>query len=324
MARKVDISFKTVFLITGFLACLWILYIIKDLILLLFVAAIFVSALSPIVEFLVKKNIPRALSISLVYLCIALIIILILSLGIVPITNQTASLIQRLSDSLNNLYKSNPFLDQARLQDQLPTLSKNIFTFTLDVFQSFISFVLMAVISFYLLLDKDRMEKRFINFFGPHSKRVEHLMGKIEIKLGAWLRGQVLLSVIVGVIVYIFLLALRVDFALPLAILSGCMEVVPIVGPVLGAVPGILVALASSPILGLIVAICYLITQQLESHIIVPQLMKRAVGLNPLLVIIAIALGSRLLGITGALLAVPIAVVIQIMAEDYLSDHEIG
>lgn len=203
------------------------------------------------------------------------------------------------------------------LKDQLPNLSGNILTYTLDIFQSFIGAVLVAVITFYMLLDKDKLELRFGRLFGKYQDKARGLLRKIEIKLGAWLRGQLLLSLIVAVLIYAGLVVIGVNFALPLAVISGLLEVVPIIGPIISAIPAILIALITSPVLALIVAAWYLIVQQAESHIIVPQVMKRAVGLNPLVVILAIAIGDRLLGIAGALLAVPIAVVIQIIADDY-------
>jgi predicted PurR-regulated permease PerM len=121
---------------------------------------------------------------------------------------------------------------------------------------------------------------------------------------------------VVGVLCYILLFSLQIPFALPLAILTGLMEVVPVIGPIISAIPPILIALTISPAVAIFVAAGYLVIQQFESHIIVPQVMKRVVGLNPLVVILAIAIGGRLLGISGALLAVPIAVVVQIILEE--------
>lgn len=317
MPRKIDISHKTIFFLTGFLALLWAIYLIRDLILLLFVSFIFVSALSPLVHSLTRWRIPKALSIALVYLLVIVALAGILTLGITPLTVQTSSLVQRLTISLTDLFRGLP-VDQISLKSQLPDLSKNLITVTLDIFTSFITAVLVAVITFYLLLDKEKVEDRFASLFGSKKDKVRNLIKQIEIKLGSWLQGQLILSLIVATLIYIGLTVVGLEFALPLAILAGLLEVVPIVGPILSAVPAILIALISSPVLAAIVAGWYLIVQQTESHVIVPQVMKRAVGLNPLVVIIAIAIGSRLLGVAGALLAVPIAVVIEIITEDYL------
>src|SRR5579859_858991 len=126
MVRKIDLSHKTIFFIAGFLAFLWALYAIKDVILLIFVSFIFVSAFSPIVEYLVKNKVPRGLAIALVYVVVVLAMVVILGLGIVPFTTQTSSLIQKISSSVNNLYQTYPFIDQARIQEQLANVSRNI------------------------------------------------------------------------------------------------------------------------------------------------------------------------------------------------------
>lgn len=320
MTRKIDISHKTIFFLAGFLALVWALYLIKDLILLLFVSVIFVSAISPLVDHLVKWRFPKPLAIAIIYILVFAIFGLIITLGLTPITQQTSSLLQRLQDSLANASVTYHF-DQSALRSQIPDLSRNILSVTLDVFRSLITAVLVAVITFYLLLDKDKLEDRFSGLFGERADKIKDLLHKIEIKLGGWLHGQILLSVIVALLIYVGLTILGVEYALPLAIISGLLEVVPLVGPILSAVPAIAVALITSPVLALIVGALYLVVQQMESHIIVPQVMKRAVGLNPLLVIITIAIGSRLLGVAGALLAVPITVVGQIIVEEYLNDN---
>ena len=132
------------------------------------------------------------------------------------------------------------------------------------------------------------------------------------------MRGQLILSLLIGTTTFIGLTLLGVEYALPLAIIAGLLEVVPVIGPIISGIPAVLVALTVSPLLAVLVGGLYLAIQQVESHVIVPQVMKRAVGLNPLLVILAVSVGTRLLGISGALLAVPIAVVIQVVAKEIL------
>lgn len=321
MTKKIDISHKTIFFIAGFLAFLWAIFIIKDLILLLFVSLIFVSAITPIVEMIEKTKIPKGLAIAIVYILIIAAIAAILTLGLAPLTSQTSGLFTKLTHTIDTLAKGY-HVDQSAIRQQIPDISKNLVSVTFDIFNGFITAVLLAVITFYLLLDKERLENKFSALFGNSQPKVRNLLRKIEVKLGGWLRGQLLLSVIVAVLIYIGLFLLGVEYALPLAILSGLLEVIPIVGPIIASIPGILIALLGSPFLAGMVALLYLLVQQVESHVIVPQVMKRAVGLNPLLVIITISIGSRLLGISGALLAVPITVVGQIIFEYYLKDED--
>jgi predicted PurR-regulated permease PerM len=294
---------------------------IRDLILLIFGAFIIVSAIAPVVERLVKWKLPFAVAIAAVYIVIFLLLAGLIFLGVTPLTTQTSSLILRLSQVLPAL-SAQFHVDTSSIQSQLPNLSSNIFTFTIGVFQGFITIVLLIVISIYLMLDKTRMENNFAALFGESQKRVELLLDKIEIKLGAWLRGQVILSLIVGLLIYGGLLALGVEFALPLALIAALFEIVPLFGPILAAIPALLIAIITSPFQALLVLILYIVVQQVESHLLVPQVMRRAVGLNPLVVILAITIGNRLLGIPGAFFAVPIAVVCHILVDDYLKGHD--
>jgi predicted PurR-regulated permease PerM len=321
MPKRVDISHKTIFFIAGFLALIWVVVNIRDLILLIFGAFIIVSAIAPVVERLVKWKLPFAVAIAAVYIVIFLLLAGLIFLGVTPLTTQTSSLILRLSQVLPAL-SAQFHVDTSSIQSQLPNLSSNIFTFTIGVFQGFITIVLLIVISIYLMLDKTRMENNFAALFGESQKRVELLLDKIEIKLGAWLRGQVILSLIVGLLIYGGLLALGVEFALPLALIAALFEIVPLFGPILAAIPALLIAIITSPFQALLVLILYIVVQQVESHLLVPQVMRRAVGLNPLVVILAITIGNRLLGIPGAFFAVPIAVVCHILVDDYLKGHD--
>ncbi|MBI2596023.1 AI-2E family transporter [Candidatus Daviesbacteria bacterium] len=321
MNRRIDISHKTVFFIAGFMALLWALYQIRDVIILLFIAIIFMSALSPIVDVLVKYKIPRVLAIALTYVVIISIIAGLVSIVITPLLEQTTNLIQTLPQTIVKIFPDES-IDKAILQDQLSGLSKNILSFTLTIFNNFITIISIAVLTFYLLLERARLDQLISQFFLGNDERIKKITRKIEEKLGAWMRGQLALSLIICVVVYVVLFLLGVPYAMPLAILAGLLEVVPVIGPIISSIPAILVAYLASPVLALIVAGAFFVIQQLENHLVVPQVMRKAVGLNPLVVILAVAIGGKLLGIAGALLAVPITVVVQIITEDILREEK--
>ncbi|MBU4332000.1 AI-2E family transporter, partial [Patescibacteria group bacterium] len=143
-------------------------------------------------------------------------------------------------------------------------------------------------------------------------------------KIGSWLRGQVILMIIIGILSYIGLLILGVRYALLLALFAGLMEIIPYIGPIFGAVPAVFIALTQSPIKGLLVIVLYLIIQQLENNLIVPKIMKRAVGLNPIVVILVILIGGKIAGIVGALIAVPVATAFSVMLKDFLDLRKQG
>lgn len=321
MRQKIDISYRTVIFIAIFILGLWIAYLIRDLLIILFIALIFVSALSPLVKFFVKLRLPKALSITFTYIIIVAVVVgLIISIA-PPLVEQSTKLVITAPGLLSQFFNITN-LDKSVFSSELTSLSKNIFSITLSVFDNLLAIIFLLVITFYMLLEQDDLENRFAALFKDREDRIRKLIVKIEEKLGAWLQGQLILSLVIGAVSFIGLTILGIPYALPLAMIAGVMEVVPVIGPIVSAIPAIFLALTISPILGIGVAAMYLVIQQLENNLIVPQIMKRAVGLNPLIVILAIAIGGRLLGIAGALLAVPIAVVIQIIATEIIEGEK--
>lgn len=318
MTRRIDISSKTVFFIAAFGILLWVLFHILDIILLFFVAFILMSALSPLVEKLRGWGVPKVLAVLLVFFLVVGMLIAVIAAGLSPLINQTSNLLQRLGEAVGSLLQSN-IVDQSVIQQELSRLSSSVVGFTVDLFKNLISWISVLVVTIYMLLDREKIESYVTSFFGERRERAQEIFRQTEDKLGAWLRGQVILSAVVGVLTYIGLVILGVEFALPLAIIAGLFEVVPVVGPILAAIPAVLIGFTVSPLFAALVGGLYLAIQQLENHLIVPQVMKRAVGLNPLLVILAITVGGRLLGIAGALLAVPLAVVIQLVVQEVLN-----
>ncbi len=318
MARRIDISAKTVIFIAAFGILLWVIFQILDIILLFFVAFILMSALNPLVERLRGWRVPKILAILLVFSLTTGGIIGLLAAGLSPLVSQTSNLMQKLGETISSLLQIN-IVDQSVVQQELSRFSSQVVSFTVDLFKNLISWVSVLVIAIYMLFDREKMEDYATSFFGGRKEQIKKLLQKIEDKLGAWLRGQAVLSAVVGILVYIGLFILGVEFALPLAIIAGLLEVVPIIGPIIAAIPAVLIGLTVSPLFAALIAGLYLAVQQIENQIIVPQVMKRAVGLNPLLVILAVSIGGRLLGIAGALLAVPIAVVIQLILHEGLN-----
>lgn len=320
--QKIDISHKTIIFTAVFILGLWIIYLIRDLILILFVAVILMSALSPMVKFFTNLKLPKPLAIAITYIIIILIISGVFASSLSPLVEETSRLAVNLPKLLTRVFNVSN-IDTSFIQSYLTDISKNIFSVTVAVFGNFLTIVFLLVVTFYLLLEKENLENRIAMLFTKKGDRVRKSMERIEEKLGAWFRGQLLLSVIVGGLSYIGLTLLNIPYTLPLSTIAGVLEVVPVIGPIISAIPGILVALSISPLVSIGVAAMYLVIQQLESHLIVPQVMKRAVGLNPLVVILTIAVGSRLIGVAGAFLAVPAAAVLQIIIIETVEDRKV-
>lgn len=322
MIQKIDISYKTIIFIALFIVALWTIFLIRDLLIILFVSVIFVSALSPLVSFFVRLKLPKVLSIAVTYAVIIAILTALLISIIPPLVDETSKLVVA-SPPLISQFFNITNIDKSVLSSELTNLSKNIFSITVSIFDNLLTIIFLLVITFYLLLEKDSLENRISLLFKRREERVKRLIVLIEDKLGGWFRGQLVLTFIIGVVSYVGLTILNIPYALPLAMIAGVMEVIPVIGPIISAIPAIFIALTISPILAIGVAAMYFAIQQFENHLVVPQVMKRAVGLNPLVVILAIAIGSRLLGIAGALLAVPIAVVAQIIAAEIIEQRTV-
>ncbi len=321
MTRKIDISHRTVIFIAVFILGIWLIYLILDLLIILFVALILMSALFPIVNFLHRFRVPKSLGIALTYTIVIAIVSTLLAIVVPPLVEETRRLVLTVPPHLDSLLEITT-IDKSVLQSQFSDLSKNIFSITLSVFDNLLTIIFLLVVTFYLMLERENVESKFASLFIGREERVKKLIVQIEEKLGNWLRGQLLLSLVIGSLTYIGLLILGIPYALPLAVIAGILEVVPVIGPIISAIPAVLITLTLSPILSLGVAAMYFVIQQLENNLIVPQVMKRAVGLNPLAVILAIAIGSRLLGIAGALLAVPLTVVLQIIVTEILEENK--
>lgn len=322
MPKKIDISHKTVVFIATFILGIWLLYLIRDLLLILFVAVILMSALSPVVRLLTQFKLPKSLGIAITYIIIIAAVSGLLALVLPPLVEETRRLFLTLPPHLDQLIDL-AAIDKSVLQSQLSSLSRNAFSITLSIFDNILTIIFLLVLTFYLLLERDSLEGKIASLFIGREERVKRLIVLIEEKLGGWLRGQLFLSLVIGSLTYIGLIILSIPYALPLAVVAAVLEVVPVIGPIISAIPSVLIALTISPILSLAVAAMYFVIQQLENNLIVPQVMQRVVGLNPLVVILAIAVGSRLLGFSGALLAVPIAVVIQIIVTEIIEENKV-
>jgi predicted PurR-regulated permease PerM len=214
------------------------------------------------------------------------------------------------------------------LLQQAPAGSADAVTMVLTAVWGFVGgifgFVAILLLTFYLLVDSQRIFNVFVRLF-PRGRRnqVSELSEAIGAKVSAWLGGQMLLGFIIGMTTAIGLAMMGVPYFFVLAVIAGIGEMIPIVGPLLAAVPAILVALTVSPGLALGVAVFFLVQQLLENNLLVPKVMGTQVGLSAVTVIASLAIGSELLGMAGALLAVPTAAIVQVLFEElYLAEKD--
>lgn len=318
MSTKIEISHKTIFFTVFLLVFLWLLLQIKDIIILVFIAFIFMSALKPLVEKIEKFRVPRFLAILIVYFLLFFVLAASLIFIFPPLIAQTSNLGKYLPRYLEAAL---PFLN-LHLQtiiDQLAPLGENILKITISFFSNILALATIFVFTFYLLLGRSHLRKFLMDFVGTEGgKKMVEIIKKIESQLGSWVRAQVALCLIVGLASFLGLTLLGVNFALPLAILAGILEIVPSLGPIISAVPAILIAGLTSPVLGLAVAALYFIIQQLENTLIVPQVMKKTIGLPPLVTFLSLLVGGRMAGLAGAVLSIPIVLTLQSLISEFL------
>lgn len=318
MPNKVEISHRTIIFTVFFLIGLWLLYQIQQIILAFFVAVILMSALNPLVDKMERKYFPRILAILLLYVLILGVFGLMVASVVPPLVEQTSILINRIPIYVQQFEV--PGIDPNLFVSQIPKLAEipaNILKFSLGFFSNLVAVLAILIITFYLLLERKNLKHHLLILFGEdQEKKAEAFINKAEKQLGSWVRGEIILMTIIGVMTYIGLRFLGIEFALPLALLAGILEIVPNIGPVLAAIPAIIAGLAISSPIGLAVAALYFLVQQLENSLIVPKVMEKAVGVNPLVTILSLAIGFKLGGAVGAIFAVPIILLIQVVASE--------
>lgn len=328
---NISISVSTFFKIAFLMLLVFLAYVVWDILILLFVAVMLSFLLDPIADWGQKKHIPRGVTVGVVYL-----------LGVGIFGGLMAMLVPALIDQFNNLSLNfgsywSTFLTKVQslkvlglqygiwdnITQSLSTgltsgfsTAQKVLSSIVGFFDSIASLVLVLVITFYLVAEEDNFRKILHNFT-PIAYRddVESMWERIKNKLGRWLRAQLLLDVVVGVLTYVGLLIIDVQYALLLGLLIGVLENVPYAGPIFAALAGVLLTFMQTgtwtqPIL---VALVFLIVQQLESYLLVPKIMQKTAGINPIVSIVSLLIGFRLFGIVGTLLAIPTAAVVTLL-----------
>ncbi len=321
MKGKIDFSYSTVVKFFILLLGAWFIYRIRQLLLILFVSFIIMSALKPVVRILEKTRLHRAWSIVVVYVFIWLFIGGILASIIPPLVTQTGNLIMILPSSLSKIQLLN--LDQSAVSGQiislLGSLPENVLNIAGNIFGNIINLITTLVISFYLLTERDNLDKYLGRWLGERrALEVSALVSRIEARLGTWVRGELILMLTIGVLCYLGLRILGVETALPLALLAGLFEIIPSIGPILSAIPAVIFAFTINPLVALSTVALYFLVHNLENSFVVPIVMNKATGVNPLISLLGLLIGFELAGAVGTVLAIPAILVIETVGAHYL------
>lgn len=323
---------------------LWLAVSLLKIVMQLVIAVILAAGLGPLVDRVHRRGLPRGAAVLLIYLGLIVALVVLGVAVIPPVVDQADQLVRdapRYSDlalgQLRRVQEQFPFLppidEQLAVQvrglgSQLGALGSQalvVARFAVGIFSGLLNTLLVLLLTLYLVVDGGRIREYFLSFFSAARRaQLRVLTDHMGQRMGGWLVGQITLCASIGLLSFVGLSVLGVPGVVLLSVLAAIGEAIPIVGPIVSAVPAVIVAFTQSPILALWTALLYLVIQQLENNILVPKVMERAVNLHPLAVILSLLVGGQLLGLLGAIVAVPVAAAISVVLDEVRRVHAEG
>ena len=325
MNKDIIISVKTILFTLLLILSGYIVYRLGPVIGIILVASLLVISLEPAVQKIMKatlfnKPVPRGVAVIVSYVLFILIVLSVFTFGLPPVLVQ----LQRLVMGLSNIDGKLGFLNDLgiTISDFLPAasgFSSGVVTATLSVFSNIAAFISVLIISIYMSMDWENIKKNIIGFFPRRvGEKVEDTVEEIEKNVGNWVKGELLLMSIIGSVSFLGLLIIGVKYPLALGLVSGVLEIVPSLGPLISAVIAGIVGFAESPAKGIGAIALFTIIQQLENDLLVPKIMQKISGFSPLIVLIALLVGGEFFGILGVLTAVPTMMILTIILKKVL------
>jgi predicted PurR-regulated permease PerM len=326
---------------------LWAAYQVRHVLLLVYISLLFAIGFGPIVRAVERLNVlrvgarrlPRWVAILALYLVVLCAIAALISAVLPPLVSQTRDFATRLPDMID---RGQQFLMDRGILDHKLTWQEalqrapesvgvgagaatTVFGAIAGLAGGVVGLITILILTFYMLVESQSLFTGFVRLFPRHERaRITAASREITIKVSAWLGGQLLLGLVIGTTATVGLWLLGIPFFFVLGLVAGVGELIPMVGPILSAIPAILVALTVSPGKALAVAAFFLLQQQFENHVLVPKIMSKQVGVSAVTVLVALLIGGSLLGIVGALLAVPTAAMLQVIVEELTADETEG
>ncbi len=340
--RKIYVSISSGTVLKTFLWAIFLLllFYIKDIVLVVLAAVVIASAVEPATSWCAQHKIRRLPAVVGIYFIIGVLLAVFFIFFLPMVLTEALGYVNNLPTSINlsdlwsplsnfSFFGSHDFSslpDKSFSIHELLNASRDAISGTTSgafktisfLFGGILSFVLMIVLSFYLAVQEDGVGN-FLKIVSPvkHHEYIINLWRRSQKKIGYWLQGQLLLGLIVGILVYLGLMVLGTKHALILATIAAVFEIIPIFGPILSAVPAVIVALSDvSATQAFLTAGLYLIIHQFENHLLYPLVVRKIVGISPIVVILALVIGFKLAGILGALLSVPLAAVLMEWVDD--------
>lgn len=329
----------TIAMVAVAIVLVWALYLVRGALLIIYVSALFAIGFSPLVRLIEKQRLlpigtrrfPRWLAILFVYVTFLGALVGVGLLVLPPLARQARELWRALPGAfarVQDFLLARGVLDEPLTlkdavtrapgggTDAVGAVVGAIWGFVGGVF----GILTILILTFYFLVEAESIFQSFLRLFPRERRtRIAALSREITVKVSAWLMGQLLLAIIIGGTAFVFLWALGVPYFYVLALVAAIGEMIPVIGPILAAIPAIIVGFTMSPQVGIAVSVFYVVQQQIENHLLVPKIMARQVGVSAVTVIVALLIGGSLLGVIGAILAVPTAAILQVLFQEITS-----
>lgn len=336
----IHISTRTILKTCAIFAGLYVIFLVWDIILLVFVSLILAALIDPFARMLQKRKIPRGVAVLCIYVVLFSVIGSLIAILAPVIARDVPQLLQHGYAFLDSVQQeswwqqiigvsfntnteavqSTSLLSQGSLLGSGGALS-GLFSTVSGFVIGIVSFILVLVITFYMVVQDDPIQK-ILGSIVPdqYVAQVFSVVQEIQKTLALWMRGQLILSVIIGVAVFIGLSLLGIKYAAVIAVLAALFEFVPYIGPILASIPALFFAFIQGGWVTLLFVLgLYIIIQQIENHVLVPKIMQHAVGLNPVISIVAVLVGMQLAGIIGALIAIPVGASASVLIKKLLA-----
>jgi len=340
--KMIQISSGTIMKALLIVSIFAVFYYLRDIVLVVLLAIIIASAVEPGTQWFLRRGVPRILSVLLIYFVAVMMLMMVFYFLFLPLLNQSATFLSTLPGYLGELQVWNPLQNSELLSSNsaiegfsktfslsqiveqiniaVSSFSEGFFSTASRVFGGILSFLMVIVLSFYLSVESDGVSN-FLRIVTPakNEKYILNLWKRSQHKIGLWMQGQVVLAIIIAMLVFLGLTLLRVENALLLAVLAGMLEIIPLFGPILAAIPAVTLALVTNGMASaLLVVGLYIIIHQFENQLIYPLVVRKILGVPPIISILALIIGYKLAGFVGLLISVPLAT----MLMEFLNDVE--
>lgn len=337
--RLISITTGTILRTIGILLGLGVIWVIKDVILLFFVSLLLAGVMYPFVRWMAAHRVPKGLSVFIFYFLllgflsvsfVLLIPAVAREMGMLAGTySQSFDWLVGLREGIQGISDKYPFIHNLQaslgsLQQYFGQSVQGVLGYLTTLFGGLAGLVVVLVLAFYLIVEESAVKNLFRNLIpNEYQELASDIIWQVINRLGDWLRGQLVLGLVIGGLYFVAFAIIGVPYPILLAVFGGLLEFIPYVGPFIAAVPALILAASVSPLVLIITLIAIVVIQQLENHLIVPKITQRSVGLNPIISILAVMIGGQTFGVVGALFSIPVATAASVVIFELLRRRQL-